>query len=160
MNEPEDWYRFLSKAATGSAKATDILSYADMAYMVSLTGNQTAPETLDLKKYEELFKSKFPDSPPSKSVDSLIGLGSKNNWYPHRFVGKQQYLRDLAYYQDLWGKKRNVDWEILINDAFMLCIDKWSAKHCLDCLEESSLDYNSLNVVSAMLYLSLTWPST
>ena len=160
MNEPEDWFSFLSKAAKGSAKATDILPYADMAYMVSLTGDQKAPETLDIKKYEDLFISKFPDSPPSTSVDSLIELGSQNDWYPHRFTGKQQYLKEQAYYQDLWRKKRNVNWTLLINDAFMHCIDKWSAKDCLNCLEESSLDYNSLNVVSAMLYLSLTWPST
>ena len=157
-DEPEDWQRFLLKAAKGSVKATEMLSGASMAYMVALTGDPAAPSTLDTKEYAELFRRRFPVAAPSDSVDSLIELGCRHGWFPQRFSGRQHALRDAGYYQNLWDKQRVVEWSDLAHDALVLCIEKWSAAHCLECLEEDSTRYNSRNVVSGMLYLALTWP--
>ena len=56
---PEDWSRFLYKACKGSIKADDILVGASWAYMVALTGDQTAPETMNEGDYREIFAVHF-----------------------------------------------------------------------------------------------------
>jgi len=131
--------------------ATDIVPYTNMAYMVALTSAPKAPETFETEEYENIFCEKFPTIPPSSSIDELIGIGSRNCWFPNKFVGKHNYINKESYYQNLWEKQIVVPWSVLINDSLLLCINNWSATHCLKCLDEGTLNYNSQKLVSAML---------
>lgn len=155
-DESEDWRRFLDKACKGSIKAIDMLGNADMAYMVDLTGDPSAPGTLELSEYAKLFETSFPRTCPAETTDDLIKIACTVGWFPHAFRIADCEV-DRLKYQSLWGNPP-VKWSSLASDAVQVCFEEWSAQHCLICLEERSSDYNSLDVVAGMLYLSLTWP--
>jgi hypothetical protein len=159
---PEDWSRFLNKACKGSSKAPDdILDGASLAYMVALTGDETAPETMLLDNYHATFRRAFPLHPPIKSLQEFhdVALGAK--WIPHAFTVSPSARNPASHYCGVWGRAP-VDWTNLMNDAMLLCLESWSADHCLKCEDESQLGstYDSRIVVATMLYLCLTWPRT
>ena len=153
----ESWTRFLYKAGRGSAKATDILSNADMSYMVTLTNDSESPSTLDLKKYHLLFRNVFPNECPF-TTQEIIDFGVDSGWFPHGFVVTGDYRKENTVYENLWESNVELNWTVLINDAAQHCVENWSADDALKLCNISNLDFNAKLVVSAMLYLSLTWP--
>jgi hypothetical protein len=157
-DEPADWPGFLTKAARGSIKAEDWFQEAGLAYMVALTGDPTAPDTLDLEEYARLFRQSFPPSPPETTFEGLMQLAVAAQWFPRPVASSEQPCRRDEDYAALWKRKRSVSEMELAHDALLHCRQQWSADDCLRCLEETSADYNSRTIVSGMLYLSFTWP--
>jgi hypothetical protein len=157
--DPEDWHRFLDKAAKGSIKAVDILTHANQAYMVALTGDPAAPDSLHLDDYHARLRETSPNAPMVVSLQEFHDTAHHANWFPQAFAVCTSPRNPSALYRGLWGH-RDVDASALANDAMLLCLEKWSADHLIKCLGEHGLDYDSRLVVAAMLYLSLTWPET
>ncbi|HQR43275.1 MAG TPA: hypothetical protein PLX97_11340, partial [Gemmatales bacterium] len=153
-----DWHRFLYKAAAGSIKAVDIVEAANRAFMVALTDDPTSPSTWHLNEYANLFRERFPSTPPCQSTNELVTLACQQGWFPQPFHGEDRLHQHPEHYQKLWIRSRNVNWVHLANDALFSCLQNWSADDCLTCLEETACDYDSRKVVSSMLYLALTWP--
>jgi hypothetical protein len=131
---PEDWNRFLYKAAKGSAKATDVLSYANMAYMAALTGDPTSPATLQLTDYQEILRDYFATLKKPDSAHHLAATVDSNNWFAFKLHGHLSPPQESSSYSAIWSKGRSVS--------------------------QCSLDYNSHYVVAAMLLLALTWKAT
>ena len=154
----EKWSRFLYKATRGSGKATDILSYSSMAYMIDLTGNPESPLTMDLTDYQELFCSSFPSSPPFQSSQEVIAFGAENGWFEHSFVANQHLFHRHEFYSGVWDRKLELNWIELVNDSVLFCLDNWTPDKAMECSDVLVFDYNSQSIVSGMLYLSLTWP--
>lgn len=157
-DDPADWLSFLSKAAKGSIKAEDWFHAADLAYMIALTGDPTAPDTLDLEEYAQLFRQSFPPTPPKNTFHELSELVVEQQWFPQKLHGSENRLHPDEDYAGLWKRKRRVSESELAHDALLCCLQHWSADDCLRCLAEYSVDYNSRMIVSGMLYLSFTWP--
>jgi hypothetical protein len=154
-----DWYRFLEKAAKGSCKAHEIVSHADMAYTAAVTGDPNAPAVLHRKEYGALLARRFPESPPADSPLELFEMGQASNWFP--FHGRPAPTRRNAnqQYKALWRRNVTVPVTALVGDALIQCGEVWSSEWLLNVLDsEDYLDYNSENVVTAMLMLALTWP--
>ena len=151
----EDWHRFLSKACKGSVKATDILSIAVMAYMVALTGDATSPETMQESDYHNLLRHRFPAQPPVDDVQQFHDIAVNAKWFPHSFRVSEAPRNTPDKYVALWGRQ-TVAWSALVNDSMLHCLNHWSADHFLQCEDDGSLDYDARNVVTSMLYLSLT----
>jgi hypothetical protein len=158
-DDPEDWHRFLDKAAKGSIKAVDIVRYASWAYMVALTGDPTAPDNLDVNEYDAQLRMTFPKAPTVASLQEFHDTAHHANWFPRAFSVSAKPRSRSALYRGLWGRSA-VDWSALANDAMLSCLESWSADHFIKCLSEYKPDYDSRLVVAAMLYLSLTWPDT
>jgi hypothetical protein len=158
---PEDWNRFLQKACKGSIKAPDdILTGAEFAYMVALTGDQTAPETMNEDDYREIFRRAFPTGPRFKCLQEFHDTVLRANWIPNAFTTSMVARQSESHYCGIWGREP-VKWTDLVNDAMLLCLESWSADHCLKCEDESmNSPYDSRKVVATMLYLCLTWPGT
>jgi hypothetical protein len=160
-NEPENWDRFLDKSAQGSAKATEILSSADMAYMVALTGNPQAPATLPLTDYKTTLQQYFLTLEQPASAADLAQAIDTANWFTIKLPGHLATAKNHDSYSALWAKKRTAAQQDLLNDAVHHCHASWSAEWLLQVIdEESSLNYNSVNVVAAMLLLAITWKET
>lgn len=151
------WSRFLQKAARGSCKAFDILLQADLAYMAQLVGDPRAPETIHLPDYQKIFCAHFPAVPPVKTIDSMIELACQQKWIPHRSSGATHPHNSPHVYQSLWKRATKVDPMVLLHDSMVECLERWSPQHCLACIDDCSLDYDSRNVVTGLLYLALTW---
>ena len=157
-DEPEDWQRLLYKASRGSDKATRMLSCADMAYMVELTGDPDSPSTLHLDDYRTLFRSSFPDLPPLQTAQEIVDYGVTIHWFQRPLHVTEGFWESLAHYKGVWRRQIELDWAALVNDAVLTCVKSWNADEALGCIDVSGLDYDSRLVVTGMLYLSLTWP--
>lgn len=158
-DDPEDWHRFLYKAAKGSIKAPDILNYASMAYMVAFTGDQTSPATMDLKDYNNLLRERLPESCPSNSLQHFHDIALDSSWISHAFHVSESPRNKASRYRGLWGR-RAVNESVLLNDAMLLCLEEWSADQFIECVSHYDLQYDSRVVTAGMLYLSLTWPES
>ena len=156
-DDPEDWHTFLYKAANGSIKAVDTMNGADLAYMVALTKDPSAPETMHLDDYHALLRERFPAACPLDSLQQFHNLAVKHNWVAKAFQVSESPINDPFAYMGLWGR-RAVSESALLNDAMLCCVQSWSAEHFMQCLQEHKLDYDARLVVCGMLYLTLTWP--
>lgn len=158
QNESEDWNRFLYKAAKGSVKATDVLSYAEMAYMAALTGDPKAPETLQLSDYHSTLRDYFATFDRPDSAQHLAEAIDCNNWFAIKLRGQLAAPKEAGTYSALWSRGRTVSEHTLLNDSICQCHSSWSADWLIQVIDgETSLDFNSLNVVAAMLLLAVTW---
>jgi hypothetical protein len=159
-DEPESWDRFFDKAAKGSYEAGDILSYANMAYMASLTGNPVAPDTFDLREYDRLFRSYFAGLERPATPDELLSQMQPQVGWP-RLWKSLAPRRSIDEYTALWAKKRTVPVVELASDAFILAHQAWSADWLSSTIDQEldSLNYNSAKVVAAMILLAATWKS-
>jgi hypothetical protein len=153
----ESWHRFVFKAAKGSYKATDMLRSVEMAYMAKIA-KCDAPATLRLEDYYRLFRDTFPKARPFSTVREVVELGVSHGWFPHRFAVAERPHHEAPKYQALWKRGIWVPESVLIHDAIHLVQASWSADHCMACIDEHPLDYNSLLVVAGMIYFSLIWP--
>ena len=67
--------------------------------------------------------------------------------------------KPLHQYDSLWKRKTNVSEQTLVHDSILHCCANWSAAWLVETIErEYQNDYNSLNVVAAMLTLCVVWP--
>ena len=154
-----DWYHFIYKAAKGSCKARESLSHADMAYMAALTGNPNAPAELQLTEYGAWLRQRFPESPPASSPLELFEFAQSCNWFPVRAGPTYTRRNTNEHYKSLWRRNVAVPVDTLVGDALIQCVEVWSSDWLRNVLDsEDYLDYNSENVVTAMLMLGLTWP--
>lgn len=158
-DDPDDWHRFLQKVSTGSIKAIDMLTYANMAYMVAVTGDLTSPDTLHLDDYNAMIRERFPAKSPIASLQDFHDLALSHGWLSEGFCVSQKPRNPPSAYVALWGRSA-VDEDALMNDAMLHCLESWSADHFIECAWERSANYDSRAVATAMLYLSVTWPST
>lgn len=155
--EPDDWHIFLCKAAKGSIKAIDTLNYANMAYMVALTGNPTSPETMHLDDYKTLVRERFPETCPLSSIRQFHDIALDCGWIASTFRVSETPCNDPARYRSLWGRSP-VKESDLMNDAMLHCLGLWSPEHYIGCVDHYGVEYDSRIVTTAMLYLSVTWP--
>ena len=157
-DQPDDWHTFLYKASTGSIKASDTLNYANMAYMVALTGDATSPSTMHLDDYYAIVREKFPATCSISSVQQLCDIATKNEWIRAAFPTSAAPFNPSFEYVGIWGRPP-VNETALMNDAMLNCLARWSPDHYIECVQLYGIGYDSLNVVTGMLYLSLTWPA-
>lgn len=154
----DDWHTFLYKAAKGSIKAPDTLTYSNMAYMVALTGDPTCPDTMHLDDYNEIVRQRFP-SCPIVDIQAFHDTAVEHSWIPKPFPVSESPRNPPDRYVSLWGR-RPVAESSLMNDAMLYCLANWSAEDFIKCVDHYGAEYDSRMVTAAMLYLSLTWPVT
>lgn len=157
-DRPEHWPRFLEKASKGSIKAYDMLTHADMAYMVALTGDTNSPNTLLLAEYgmlvEQFIASQDRPMTPSDLLTTAVDAG----WFKFNQHLRSSSFNSKAQYGSLWSRKHRVTEGELIHDALHHCCAQWSRTWLREVVdEENELTYNSLDVVAAMLMLAATW---
>jgi|GEM_PF-3728110 hypothetical protein len=160
-DRPESWDRFLDKAAKGSAYAFDMLTQADLAYMASLTGDPTAPQSQDLGDYARLLQTHFTEFTKPATPDDLSREIQSAQWLSVKPRLPLSPQRPHEKYNALWADGRTVPLVDLVNDSIIHCHTSWSAKWLLNVINnEDSMNYNSVNVVAAMLMLAVTWKAT
>jgi hypothetical protein len=157
QDKPSDWRTFLDKASKGSIKALDTLSSANMAYMVALTSDPTAPETMQLDDYNMIVRERFPVDCPIASLQDFHDIALDHGWFAKPFRVSERQRHEPAAYRALWGRS-TVAGSSLMNDAMLHCLEGWSANHLIECVDHYGADYDSRVVATAMLYLSSTWP--
>src|SRR5262245_34687566 len=81
-DHPENWQRFIEKAANGSYKAVDMFQRAHIAYMVALTADPSAPEEMPLDRYDALFSERFPAAPPAGTAQELLEVALHQGYVP------------------------------------------------------------------------------
>jgi hypothetical protein len=158
-DDPDDWHTFLYKAAKGSIKAPDTLTYANMAYMVALTGDSTCPDTMHLDDYNAIVRERFPAECPVASLQHFHDIALDAGWITTPFRILESPRNSPSEYIALWGR-RPVAESALLNDAMLHCLERWSADHFIECVDHYGAEYDSRAVTTGMLYLSLTWPGT
>ena len=157
-DQPDDWHTFIYKASTGSIKAADTLNYANMAYMVAFTGDADSPNCMHLDDYDAMVRERFLKQSPVSSIQHCYELALKNKWIPSPFSLSETPFNPHSHYVGLWGREPVSETELL-NDAIINCLENWSPNHYIDCVRDFGVGYDSLNAVTGMLYLSLTWPA-
>ena len=155
----DDWHRFLYKASKGSIKAVDTLNDAKMAYMIAFTGDPSSPETMHLDDYIALLRERFPKICPFSSIQQFHDVAHDHGWIASAFRVSKTPRHNRAKYVALWGQSPLTESD-LMNDAMLYCLGSWSLEHYIECVNHYDLDYDSLIVTTAMLYLSVTWPDT
>lgn len=158
-DEPDDWHTFLYKASKGSIKALDTLTYANMAYMVAITGDPTSPDTLRLDDYNAIIRERFPPNCPVASLQDFHDLALDCGWLATAFRVSELPRHDPSAYVAIWGRSPVAE-SSLINDSMLYCLDCWSPDHFIDCVDHFGTEFDSRVVTTAMLYLSVTWPCT
>jgi len=154
----DDWHTFLYKAAKGSIKAPETLSYSNMAYMVALTGDPTCPDTMPLDDYNEIVRKCFP-SCSIANIQAFHDTAVACNWISKPFSVSESFQNPPDRYVSLWDRC-SVDESALMNDAMLYCFADWSAEDFIECVDHYDAEYDSRRVTAAMLYLSVTWPVT
>lgn len=158
-DDPGDWHTFLYKASKGSIKALDTLTYANMAYMVAVTGDPTSPDTMHLDDYNAFIRERFPPVCPIASIQDFHEIALGCGWIATPFRASPRALHEPSAYVALWGRPAVIE-SALMNDAMLLCLDCWSSKHFIECVDHYGTDYDSRMLTAGMLYLSVTWPGT
>lgn len=156
--ESHDWHVFLYKAAKGSSKATDILADVSAAYMVALTSDKQAPENLPLTDFRNIFVRSFMHVPRPLSAQEICDAANENGWFPFLLDCWPEPVNAPDAYIHLWKRGENVLERDLAHDAVHFCHDHWMAAEFHEFIRERSPNYNSLQVVCAMIYLALSWP--
>ena len=155
----ETWERFIYKASIGSYKAPMFLTQADFAYMSFLTKVAEAPNSMECDDYESLFESHFKKIEKPKSVEDLFIKCL--DLIPIRYIGKSYSSDD--HYKNIWERKDlkpTISEHELTHDSIVYLFKNWNSKHILASLEtKDDTSYNSLEIVSAMIFLLLTWPN-
>lgn len=158
QDRSESWDNFLYKAAKGSHKANDALMYADMAYMIALTGDPCSPDTLELTHFYEQLREHFSHFSRPESAGEIAASINSCNWFTIKLGKEISAPQDSSAYAALWSKGQTVCERQLLNDAVQKCHSSLSVDWLTKTIdEEKSMNYNSLNVVAAMLMLGLTW---
>lgn len=153
--QPEDWPRFLDKAARGSYYAVEMLDRADLAYMAALSGHGDSEDEY-LDPYHALFRKSFPRAPPATSAQGLFSLCFRNGYFPEQLRMDTAPRLPTSAYCNLWQGGKPVPIEHLVHDAVLTCFHRWSPELCLG--EPGDLDYDSLAVVTSMLAFCISWP--
>lgn len=131
-DHPENWRRFIDKAAKGSCKAVDIFQAAYLVYMVALSGDPGAPDEMSLDRYDALFSERFPAARPVRTAQELLEVAVHKGYYPQGFTVSSAPLLAADAYQKLWKRRTSVPPKILMNDAVLQCFSRWSPRLCLD----------------------------
>ena len=157
-DHPDDWHTFLYKAAKGSIKAPDTLTYSNMAYMVALTGDPTCPDTMHLDDYNVILRDRFPSN-SIPDIQAFHDLAVDCNWMNSTFRVSDTPRNPPERYVSLWGRNPVAE-SALMNDAMLYCLANWSADNFIECVDHYGAEYDARMVTAAMLYLSVTWPGT
>lgn len=154
--ESENWNRFLYKTSIGSDKATLMVRRFEYKILQDLTG---------VDVYEEYVENDFTinnlaiDNPFSNPEEIMCSLIQSN------CIGKNNSLENSKfyennYYQSLWKKSLRVDEYKLINDAVLESFKNFNSKkyfELADKLFDEDPDYNSLDCVVCMIYLTTVY---
>src|SRR6266496_359198 len=104
-DHPEDWRRFLEKAAKGSYKAVEMLRAAHMAYMVTLTGDAQALDEMPLDQYDTLFRERFPSKAPAKTAQELFDLAFHCGYFSHKLSLTVGPRLPAHAYRNIWARR-------------------------------------------------------
>ena len=118
----------------------------------SSPGNLSYPQT-------SAMDQKFPATCSISSVQQLCDIATKNEWIRAAFPTSAAPFNPSFEYVGIWGRPP-VNETALMNDAMLNCLARWSPDHYIECVQLYGIGYDSLNVVTGMLYLSSTWPGT
>ena len=162
--ERVSWREFVYKSARGSYKAAEWLRRATRAVIVEEYG----PEVLDEPSFhvERLFAAPLPRVPPSWR-EFIHGLRCSEYLSPE-FEPPDGYYAPRDYYEARWSKFTDAgspgdypsrhDEDCLTHDAARRCFDHWSGEEFIRVVGRTESDsYNSLDVVSGMLFLVIAW---
>lgn len=155
-DDRKPWSRFLQKASTGSGKAVDWLSSADMALAERLGGRRLI-EKADLGEYDQTLRRALPGSPPFRTIQSLLEMAHAARIVSVRLRAHDHAFHDHAHYDRLWQRGAEVHQVELLHDAAHNAAQHWdgaSFRKLVGSVEDTSPGYNSQGVVAAMLYLS------
>jgi hypothetical protein len=134
-DDSQAWARFIEKAAKGSTKAAEMLTLAKFAVIAEKSGKRLH-ETEPLPKYlafiSDLQLARWPATKREKPLNTR------------------------AFYDSLWKHGKSVDPAELTDDALIHLRENWSMKEYVRLkarIDESGPDYNSQDVVAAMILL-------
>lgn len=153
--ENVSWERFIYKAAKGSYKASEWLSWGEAEFAARKIG--ILYEDLSLADLKHTLNKSLLPKLPFNTLDefliylSTIGLGN--------VTSKDRPFHEHDFYTGLWGRKE-VDTAQLLHDSARFCFQNWSIAtywQLMDSETTTALQYNSQDVVSAMLFLVLSY---
>lgn len=144
------WPAFLSKAAKGSAKAFDVVSEAESAFMVAVARDARAIDW-DLTRVLPLYAKQVGTAP---TVQRLLDVAAEHAWVGERLQADGSRVRT---HRGLWGAAP-VSPSLLLLAAAHRCVERWSAEEIASVHEQDPLAFDAAHVVSAMLLMSYTWP--
>ena len=145
------WPEFLIKAAKGSAKAFDIVLYAELAFMVDVARDGRAIDW-DQSRLPPLYARQIGEPP---TVKRLLDAAAENAWVTdHLPAGSRPNVQS---YGVSWGEAPVNQSKLLIAAAHR-CAENWSAKEITSVREQSATTYDAAHLVSAMLLMSYSWP--
>lgn len=150
-DDPKPWPFFLRKAAKGSAKALDVLGYAEMSYAIDVARDPRAiewPRARVLALYADAI-----GRPPT--VQRLLDVAAQRGWVAERTeLGERPSRLELPV---RWGGPP-VEELRLVRVAAHRCVTRWSGEEIESAVQEDFAAYDAAHVVSAMLLMSYTWP--
>jgi hypothetical protein len=163
------WSRFVYKASRGSDKATKWLRRACSAVVAGEHG----PQALDdpSVEFDRLLAAPLPDSLPFATWQDLEGCLRRSGYLSSTFkVPADGGCASRSSYDARWSKLTESDFlldyssqhriDCLVHDAALHCFHHWSRAEFLGALKRvdtNGLAYNSLDAVSAMLFLIVAW---
>jgi len=153
--DPRTWVEFLRKAASGSVKAADWLSSADMAIAERLGGRRLVDEA-QLSEHEDVMSRALPDTPPFRDVPTLLAA-ARGDRVPAGVAVRATPYHPHVHYDRLWERKVDVVPAVLLHDAASFCLGRWDRtafREVVNRAGDAGAGYNSQDAVAAMLYLS------
>jgi hypothetical protein len=112
----------------------------------------------------------LPEAPPFADWQEFVQCLRRSSYLSPAFSLPDGYCADRSIYDARWSKfiqaqlpatyPSQHSCDCLIHDAALHCFQGWSKREFLESRARVSADalaYNSLDVVSAMLFLVITW---
>lgn len=151
-DDPWSWPRFLYKASTGSAKAFDVVTHAEMTFMIDVTGSPRAVEEVPLHTLAEIYDRAI-GAPKLPAV--VLDHALERGWFSHRVeAGDEPRLDEFV---GLWGRTAASE-SRLLRAAAHRAAKRWSGQEIASVGDGNGLRADAAHLVSAMLIMSLTWP--
>jgi hypothetical protein len=150
-DRPESWERFLYKASTGSYKAVNIMQSARFAIVAHIEG-ESCIETASGEAFDQALMRTVPIISLQEWLDILYRSGHLD--IP--MTARTQPFHARSYYQALWRRHIAVSSHRLLHDAAFYCSlaqQQEELTHLCNRVSEEYSDYNSQDVVAAMLFL-------
>ncbi|GAB5543996.1 MAG: hypothetical protein SangKO_037560 [Sandaracinaceae bacterium] len=146
------WAAFLSKAGKGSAKAFDVVSEAESAFMVPVARDVRAVDWAPARVLP-LYAKQIGSAP---IVQRLLDVAAEQAWVAERLEADGARART---YRCLWGSPP-VRPSLLLLAAAHRCVERWSAQEIASIHEQDPLAFDAAHIVSAMLLMSYAWPES
>ena len=151
----ETWARFIYKASRGSDDANYLLNLANLTFVAEHLGKNTDDlNEITVEVFEDELARLIPAELPFRGLkDFLLRL---HQWgcISASVQTRIEPFHERGFYADLWSKSLKVDETELTYDAAAHCFNHWSlTEYSLLTEATHQADYNSQDVVAAMLFL-------